>query len=88
MSNHLFQIIKSILLSGLAEYNNKKINIIEQKYYENDYSNFELNELQNQIQKVISEEKPINNAINSENENRSLEELKKIIESRIIDITQ
>lgn len=72
----------------MAEYNNKKINIIEQKYYENDYSNFELNELQNQIQKVISEEKPINNAINSENENRSLEELKKIIESRIIDITQ
>jgi hypothetical protein len=72
---------------GLAKYENQKIDIIEQKYFEDDYSNYEVNELESLIKKVIANEKPIAKAKNSEEEKRPLSELKKIIESRLIDIS-
>ena len=72
---------------GLAKYENKKIDIIEQKYFEEDYCNYETDELEKLIAKVQAEELPIPRAINAEEETRPLSELKKIIESRLIDVS-
>ena len=72
---------------GLAKFENKKIDIIEQKYFEEDYCNYEVDELEKLIDKVQAEEMPIAKAINAEDETRPLSELKKIIESRLIDVT-
>ena len=47
---------------------------------------YELEDLNNQIEKMLAEELPVETAINAEPETRSLDELKKIIETRIIDI--
>lgn len=72
---------------GLAKYENGKIDIIEQKYFEDDYCNYEAEELQKLIDKVQAEELPIAKAKNAMEETRPLSELKKIIESRLVDMS-
>ena len=72
---------------GLAKYENSKIDIIEQKYFEEDYCDFEADELESLIAKVQAEELPIQTAKNADEETRPLSELKKIIESRLIDVS-
>jgi hypothetical protein len=72
---------------AIATYEDGKIDVIEQAYFESDYSDYELDELENQIEKLLDEELPIEKAKNAENdEERPISELMKIIESRIIDI--
>jgi hypothetical protein len=71
---------------AVATYKDQKIDVIEQKYFEDDYREYELEDLNNQIEKMLAEELPVETAINAEPETRSLDELKKIIETRIIDI--
>lgn len=72
---------------AIASYVNRKIDIIEQAYFESDYIDYEIEELEKQIEKVQANELPIEKAINAENdEERPLTELMKIIESRLIDI--
>jgi hypothetical protein len=71
---------------AVATYIDGKIDVIEQQYYENDYINYEVEELEKQILNVQAEELPIENAINAEPESRPISELKKIIETRIIDL--
>lgn len=68
------------------DYNTKKIDIIETSYFEDDYSNIEVKELEEMIKKVKSEEKPIEKAKNTNDESRPMLELQKIIESRLVDI--
>ena len=73
---------------ALAEYDSYKkiISIIEEKYFENDYKTYELQELEKMVAKVKSEEKPIEKAKNAEDETRPMAELLKILETRFVDI--
>jgi hypothetical protein len=69
-----------------ATYEDGKIDIIEQKYFDFDYCNYEISELEAQIAKVQSEQLPIEIAINCEPEQRPLSELMKILETRLFDL--
>jgi hypothetical protein len=72
---------------ALATYEDGKIDIIEQAYFESDYTDYEVEELERQVALVQAEELPIQRAINAENdEERPMSELLKIIESRLVDI--
>ena len=71
---------------ALAKYENGKIRIIEEKYFEHDYCEYEMVELEMLLEKVRANEVPIENAMNSEPEKRPMSELLKIVETRLIDI--
>jgi hypothetical protein len=71
---------------ALATYENGKIDIVSQKYYEDDYVNYEIEELEAQVALVKAGELPIPTADNSEPEERPMSELLKMLESRIIDL--
>ena len=68
--------------------NTKKIDIVEQKYFEDDYCSYEVDELENQIALIKEKQSPIENAISSEPENRPMSELMKIISTRLIDLSE
>ena len=73
---------------AVATFENKKIDIVEQKYFEDDYSTFEQQELEALVAKVRASEKPIETAINAEEEQRPMAELMKILETRLLDISE
>ena len=66
-----------------ATYVNGKIDIIEQKYFEDDYCEYEIEELEAQIQSVKANEIPIETAIEANVEGRPMSELLKILEERL-----
>jgi hypothetical protein len=72
---------------AVATYIDGKIDIVEQKYFEDDYCTYEIVELEKQITKVQAGELPIAKAKNSEQEMRPMKELLKVIQGRIFDIT-
>jgi hypothetical protein len=86
--NHSKMRVSEYFPFALAEYDfdKKKISIIEEKYFENDYKAYEVIELEKLVTKVKSEEKPIEKAQNAEDEVRPMSELLKIIEGRMIDL--
>ena len=71
---------------AIASYIDGNIDIIDQQYYEENYIEYEINELEEQIARVKAEELPIETAINAEPESRPMSELLKIIATRLIDI--
>ena len=71
---------------AVATYENGKIDIIEQKYFEYDYQAYEAEELERLIANVKANEVPIQSAINAEAEDRPMSELMKILETRLFDI--
>jgi hypothetical protein len=71
---------------AFATYTDNKIDIIEEAYFENDYQEYEEAELERQIELVKASEKPIEAAINAEEEVRPMSELLKILETRLLDI--
>jgi hypothetical protein len=71
---------------ALATYDGKKIDIIEQSYFESDYKTYEEVELQKLIAKVQANEQPIEKAMKAEPEERPMIELMKILETRLLDI--
>ena len=71
---------------AIASWDGKNIDVIEQKYFESDYTEFEAKELEALVTKVRANELPIEQAMNAEDEKRPMSELMKIIESRLIDI--
>jgi hypothetical protein len=71
---------------AIATYTNNKIDIIEQSYFEDDYCEYEIEELQMQIEKIQADELPIGTAQNAQEEGRSMNELLKIVESRLLDL--
>lgn len=75
---------------AIATFDNKtkKIDIVEQKYFEDDYCSYEVDELEKQIELIKENQMPIESAINSESENRPMSELMKIIENRLIDLSK
>lgn len=71
---------------ALAEYKNGIIDIVEQIYFESDYREYELEELEKQVALIQAKELPIETAKNVEAEARPMSELLKIVESRLVDI--
>ena len=71
---------------AFATYTDGKIDIIEEAYFEADYQEYELEELEKQIALVKSQELPVETAINAEEETRPMTELMKMLESRLLDI--
>jgi hypothetical protein len=72
---------------AFATYTDGKIDIIEEAYFESDYQEYEQAELENQIALIQSSEKPIETAMNAEEEARPMKELMKILETRLFDLT-
>ena len=73
---------------AFATYTDGKIDIIEEAYFESDYQEYEEAELEAQIAKIQAAEKPIETAMNAEEEARPMKELMKILESRLFDLTE
>ena len=73
---------------AMATYDGNEIDIIEEKYFESDYSTYEQKELADMVAKVRDEELPIETAMGAEEESRNMDELQKIIEARLVDIVQ
>ena len=71
---------------AVASYKDGKIDIIEQKYFEDDYVGHEIDAIENMLVKVKAEELPLDNAKKAEPESRPMSELLKIISTRLIDI--
>jgi len=71
---------------AFATYEEGKIDIIEQAYFEDDYCAYEVEELEKQIASIQAEELPIATAINAEVEERPMSELQKMLETRLFDI--
>ena len=71
---------------GVATYENEKIDIIEQAYFEDNYINYEIDALAEMIAKVKAEELPLATAKKAKAETRPLSELMKILSTRLIDI--
>lgn len=71
---------------AVANYENGKIDIIEQSYFESDYQEYEEKELFKLIAKVKKSEKPIEKAQNAPEDERPMSELQKIIDNRLIDL--
>lgn len=72
---------------AVATYVNKKIDIIEQKYFESSYQSHEEAEVKKLIAKVKKGEKPIEKALKAEEEVRPMFELMKILETRLLDLS-
>jgi len=71
---------------AFGTYTDGKIDIIEEAFYEADYQEYELAEVEEQIAKIHAEQLPIDNAIGAEEETRPMSELMKILETRLVDI--
>lgn len=71
---------------AIASYTDGKIDVIEQSYFESDYSEYEFEELERQVEMIQANELPIETAMKAEAEVRPMSELLKIIESRLVDI--
>jgi len=71
---------------AVATYKDGKIDIIEEAYFEDDYCEYEIQELEEAIAKVQADEKPYEAAIGAVEEERPMSELMKILESRLIDL--
>lgn len=67
-----------------VKYENGEIEIIDQAYFESDYSHYEKEELEKMVAKIQADEKPIAMAKNADDEDRPLSELTKIIENRLV----
>lgn len=72
---------------AIATYKDGRIDIVEHKYFEDDYREYEIEELEKQIANVQAGELPFESAIGAEKEERPMSELLKIIESRLVEIT-
>lgn len=71
---------------AIASYTDRKIDVIEQMYFESNYCEYEAEELEAQVKKIQAKELPIETAMKAEAEERPMSELLKIIESRLVDL--
>jgi hypothetical protein len=73
---------------AVASYEDGKIDVVKQKYFESDYAGYEEAEVKALIAKVRKGEKPVEKAKNAEEENRPMFELVKILETRLLDLSE
>jgi hypothetical protein len=71
---------------ALATYENRKIDIVEQSYFESDYTHYEQEELEKMADAVRAKQLPIETAKKADEEDRPMAELEKVIESRLVDL--
>jgi len=71
---------------AVATYVDGRIDIVEEAYFEDDYCEYEIQELEAAITKIKAEEKPYVAAKNAEEEQRPMSELMKMLDLRLIDI--
>lgn len=71
---------------AIANFNNKKIEIVEEKYFECDYKSHEEAALNDMLAKIKENQQPIQTAKNAKADTRDLTELKKIIENRLVNL--
>ena len=71
---------------AVATYTNGIIDIVQQPYFEMDYQEYEVSALEAMIAKVQKEELPLKTAKKAKAESRPMSELKKILQSRLVDI--
>lgn len=71
---------------GLVEYNNGTFNPIESKYYPSDYCAYEKQVFESMVKQVMKNEPPISTAINASGDDRSIDELKKMLNNRLYDL--
>lgn len=71
---------------ALANFVNRKIEIVEDKYFECDYKSHEESVLLEMLAKIKENEQPIKTRENICAETRNLDEVKKIIENRLVDL--
>lgn len=71
---------------AVATYQDGKIDIVENAYYEDDYCEYELQEIEKAIEMVKAEEKPYCAAKGAEEEQRPMSELLKMLETRLVDL--
>jgi hypothetical protein len=72
---------------AVATYENGKIDIAEQQYFESDYAGYEAKEVQALIAKVKKGEKPAERAMNADEDTRPMSEMVKILETRLVELT-
>ena len=72
---------------AVATYEKGKIDVVKQKYFESDYAGYEKAEVKALIASVKKGEKPVEKAMNAEEEVRPLFELQKILETRLLDLS-
>ena len=71
---------------ALANFVNKKIEIVEDKYFECDYKSHEESVLEEMLAKVKENQQPIQTREKVSAETRNLDEIKAIIENRLVDL--
>lgn len=71
---------------AIAKYEDCKIDIIEEAYFEHDYIEYEADAIEEMVKKVQANEKPIETGVEVEDETRPMSELRKILESRLVDL--
>lgn len=84
--NHSKMRVTEYFPFAVATYENGKIDIVKQKYFEDEYVNYEIDELEEQVAKLRADELPIETAKGAEEESRSMDELQKILEQRLFDL--
>lgn len=73
---------------AIATYEDSKIDIVDKKYFPDDYTDYEKNDLADMIEKVMAEEEPISVSSDVPEDSISFEELQKIIENRLVTISK
>lgn len=88
--NHSKMRVSEYFPFAIAEYDGGKIDIIEQSYFESDYTQYEAEDLNKMVENIQANELPIETQRTNCDieEKRSFDELQKIIEGRLIDISQ
>lgn len=71
---------------AIAKYEDGKIDIVEEAYFENDYGEWEADAIEELVEKIQANQKPIEKAKNSNDEVRPMSELKKLLETRLVDL--
>ena len=71
---------------AIATYENNRIEIVEDKYFEDDYCTYEQQALEEMVEKIKANELPIETAKKAEQESRPMSELLKILENRLFDL--
>lgn len=71
---------------AIAKYENRKIDIVEEKYFESDYVEYEVEALEEMVAMVQAKQKPIAKAKKANEETRPISELQKILEARLVDL--
>jgi len=74
---------------GIAQRDSSgNIDSVKQSYFEHDYIDYEVEELERQLEAIENEEQPVYVDCNEAEDERQLVEIKKILETRVVDLQE